>query len=157
MKFDNIIDESVKNRTIKWNDNPKIGWISESDSMCFYYGTQSQNIKKILKNGIHAGNDGYILMAAEPHTALAHSRMRALIMEDKLFSELDDRVVFFVEFPREYLSNKHIFVKNDYESRFTNNELYETWGKSDVEYYALIEVHVPEYVPIEFIKGYMVR
>ena len=46
-------------------------------------------------------------------------------------------------------------IENDIQSRFTNKELYERWGKSDVEYYALIEVRIPEYIPVEFIKGYI--
>ncbi len=156
MKFDKIIDEAVKNKGFGWINNPSIGWISDADPMRFYYGTTASNIKKILLDGIYAGDDGYVLMAAEPHSALAHASMRSPFIEGSMFDE-EQNVIFIVEFPRSYLAKSHLLVENDRQARFTNKELYEDWGKSDVEYYALIEVRVPEYIPVEFIKGYTTK
>lgn len=153
MKFDQIIDEAVNSRVIGWNNNPSIGWIAGSDLMHFYYGTDVTKVKQILRDGIYAGDDGYVLLAAEPYSALAHSQMRSQLIEGMMFDDNDD-IIIVVEFPRNYLAKKHLLVENDSAGRFTNKELYENWGKSDVEYYALIEVRVPEYVPVEFIKGY---
>ena len=154
MKFDQIIDEAANSRILGWTNNPNIGWISDADPMRFYYGSHATKVKQILRNGIYAGDDGYVLLAAEPHSAIAHASMRAPVTEGIMFSDSGESVVFVVEFPRDYLAKKHLLVENDRQSRFTNKELYEEWGKSDAEYYALIEVRVPEYIPVEFIKGY---
>jgi len=153
MKFDQIIDETINSKILGWTNNPSIGWIADSELMRFYYGTNTMNIKKILTDGIYAEDDGYVLLAAEPYSALAHSQMRSSIVEGMMFDDSND-IVIIVEFPRNYLSKKHLLIENDRMERFTDKELYENWGKSDVEYYALIEVKVPEYVPVEFIKGY---
>ncbi len=153
MKFDQMMNEAVNSRTLGWINNPSLGWIAGSELMRFYYGTNTTKVKQILRDGIYAGDDGYVLLATEPYSALEHSQMRSPLIEGMMFDD-NDGIVFVVEFPRNYLSKKHLLVENDREERFTNKELYENWGKSDVEYYALIEVRVPEYIPVEFIKGY---
>lgn len=154
MKFDHIIDESVNSKVLEWIDNPTIGWIADADPMRFYYGVPAAKVKQILRDGIFAGSDGHVLVSAEPYSALAHSQMRSLLVEGMMFNDKES-VVFVVEFPRNYLSKRHLLIENDIQFRFTNKELYERWGKSDVEYYALIEVRIPEYIPVEFIKGYI--
>ncbi len=157
MKFDHIIDETANSRVVGWIDNPNIGWISDADPMRFYYGAPATKVKQILRDGIFASDDGYVLLSAEPHSSLAYAKMRTPLTEDIMFSDEEQSVVFIVEFPRNYLAKRHLLVENDKQSRFTNKELYEEWGKSDVEYYALIEVRVPEYIPVEFIKGYTTK
>ena len=59
-----------------------------------------------------------------------------------------------VDLPQGFTTKNPIFTEND---KVTNKELYEGWGKSDVEYYALVEVFVPKYIPVNYIKGYMVK
>lgn len=155
MKFDSIVNETISNKVLGWAENPSIGWIADSNLMRFYYGTHQSKIKKVLRDGIYAADDGYVLLAAEPYTAITHAHMRSPLKESRIFPNKDELVVFVVDVPKQYLLKKHLVVENDKQSRFTNKKLYEKWGKSDVEYYALIDVLIPEYIPNRFIKGYM--
>ena len=155
MKFDSIIDEAFGNKVLGWTTNPSIGWVADSNMMRFYYGTEEKKVRQILRDGIYAGDDGYVLAAAEPNTALMHATMRMPLKENRMFADVKQNVVMVIDIPRSYLAKKHLVVENDNENRFTNKKLYEGWGKSDVEYYALIDVLIPECIPSKYIKGYM--
>ncbi len=155
MLIDSIVKETIKNKQIDWRHNPKIGWIEQSDTVSLYYGTTESNLRKILREGIYAGPHGYVLCSVEPHTALVHARMRALLFEsDTPFSIEETPVVFAVGFPSSFYSKMKII--EDPKQRMEKN-IYESWGKSDVEYYALISVGIPNHIPVKYINGYMVK
>ncbi len=150
MKFSELLNNSVMDKKMKWEDDPKIGWFMESDPITLYYGTQQNNIDAILEQGILADSSGYVTCAIEPYTAFSQgSLLTESISKQK-------RVVFVIEMPLEFSKNNPIVVENGYE-KLENGELYEEWGKSDVEYYALIEAKISKLIPVNFIKGYMVR
>lgn len=154
MRIESIVKETVKNKQIDWLHNPKIGWIEESDTVVLYYGTTQSNLQKILREGIYAGPHGYVLCAVEPYTALVHARMRSLICESNTpFSVNETPVVFAVGFS---MSNQKTRIIEDPKRRM-RKELYESWGKSDVEYYALIGIGVLNHIPVKYIDGYMVK
>lgn len=157
MKIDQIVKEDVSVRRLKWTNNPTIGWIREGQLCRLYYGTPLNKVKAILREGIFAGDDGYILCAAEPNTAYSHAAMRILMSESKYntVSITTNRAVFVVDVPRLFL--KTAVIENDQYNRFTTRKLYESWGKSDVEYYALIGVKVQSHIPVRHLKGYMVK
>lgn len=155
MKIGSILEETIKNKIIPWNNNPTIGWINGGNNFTLYYGTDESKVKSILNEGIYASDDGYVLCSLEPNTALINSRMRSLLCEsDQLFSVVKTPVVFAISLPTSLASNMKVF--EDPKERM-NKEIYESWGKSDAEYYALIAVGIPEHIPVNYIKGYMVK
>lgn len=155
MKIESILEETVKNKIIPWNNNPTIGWIENGDNFTLYYGTNKSTIKSILNEGIYASDDGYILCSLEPNTALINSRMRNLLCESgHPFSIVNTPVVFAIVIPTS-VSNNMVILEDPKERM--KKEIYESWGKSDVEYYALIAVGIPEHIPVNYIKGYMVK
>jgi len=153
MKINQLIEQEVIVRKLDWSGRPTIGWLAESKSVRLYYGTLLKTVKRIFKEGIYAGDDGYILCAAEPNTASLHSIIRILgeSTEHKFSISKNKRAVFVIDVPRKYIE------ETASENRFFNKELYESWGKSDVEYYALIDVKVKNHVPVNWIKGYMIK
>ena len=113
-----------------------------------------------MKEGIYAGSDGYVLCAAEPNTAYLHAAMRCMLRENKYDSfsvPSKTRAIFVLDVPLRYLNEKHLLAEGDKAEYLKNKELYEEWGKSDVEYYSLIDVKIPEHIPVDFVKGYMIR
>lgn len=155
MKINSLVNVAVKNKKILWDNDPKIGWVDESDIITLYYGTIQSNVAKILREGIYAGEDGHVLCSLEPNTAVIHSTMRSLISESgRSFSMVDTPVVFKINFPYSFYSKMVVF--EDPNERM-DKEIYESWGKSDVEYYAFINIGVPNHIPVEYIKGYMVK
>ena len=155
MKIRSILEETIKNKSIPWNNNPTIGWINSGNNITLYYGTDESKVRSILNEGIYASDDGFVLCSLEPNTALINSRMRNLLCEsDQLFSVVKTPVVFAIGFPKSLASK--ITLLEDPKERM-NKKLYESWGKSDAEYYALISVGIPEHISINYIKGYMVK
>lgn len=155
MKIKSILEETVKNKIFEWNSNPSIGWIENNDNFTLYYGTHMAKAKIILNEGIHASDDGYVLCSLEPNTALIHSRMRNLLCEsEQPFSIVGTPIVFAIDFPSSFYDK--MTVLEDPEKRM-NKKIYESWGKSDAEYYALTTIGVPKHIPINYIKGYMVK
>ena len=155
MKIQNIINESARTKKLQWKRNPKLGWVNEGLECSLYYGTTQNNITRILKEGIYAGEDGYVLCSFEPNTALVHSTMRSLIIESSTpFSIVNTPVIVEIGFSNAYYDR--IEILKDPHHRM-DKKIYESWGKSDVEYYALIHIGVPNHVPVKFIKGYMVK
>ena len=153
MKITQLLNPNIEEKKIKWNGAPKIGWLRESDTIRLYYGSDKSKAKKIFKEGIFVGSDGYILCAIEPNTAYLHSTMRNL-QETISFSSStnSDRCVYVIDLPRKYL--KSIKEADD---KIASKKLYETWGKSDVEYYALIDVKLSKIIEPQYIKGFMVK
>lgn len=147
MIFNEIVKEEIKLKKLDWNNNPVIGDIKNSKTVSLYYGTHTSNIRNVFREGIYAGNDGYVLCSLEPHTAFAYAAMSNTIQESAVPSQ--DRMVFKITVPYNFVSN-NIVVNN-------NNGDYTDWGKSDVEYYALNEVRVLNHIPVEFIEGYMTK
>lgn len=147
MKFDNLVQIDVKEKILEWEDNPSIGWFLDSDIMKFYYSASSNEVENILSEGIYA-EDEFVKLYAEPYTASSFSRIK---------SKTKDSVIFVIEMPQQYLIRKNytLVIENDDNEQFSNKELYEKWDKSDVEYYALIEINVPNHIPLKFIKGYI--
>lgn len=155
MLIDNIVKETVKNKQIDWTYNPRIGWLAEADTIVLYYGTTKSNLQKILREGIYANDKGYVLCSLEPNTALVHARMRSLVYESSTpFSIKEIPVVFKINFPYSFYSKMVVF--EDPNKRMEKN-IYESWGKSDSEYYALINVGVPNHISVKYINGYMVK
>lgn len=155
MKINSIVDEMVKNKRMDWINNPTIGWVEDSNTMVLYYGTTQSNLQKILREGIYAGRDGYVLCSLEPNTALIHARMRSLVCESNSpFSIKETPVIFSVVFPSSFY-NKMTVIKDP--KRRMKKKVYESWGKSDVEYYALISVGISNHIPVKYINGYMVK
>ncbi len=155
MKINSLVNVAAENKKMLWNNDPKIGWVFESESITLYYGTIQSNVTKILREGIYAGEDGHILCSLEPNTAVIHSTMRSLISESgRPFTMVDTPIVFAVNFPYSFYSKMVIF--EDPNERM-NQEIYESWGKSDVEYYAFINIGIPDHISVERITGYMVK
>lgn len=154
MRFSNIVTETVNTKKLDWVRNPKIGFVAESTRTRLYYGCDTSKLKKIFREGIYGSDDGYIMCSAEPYTALSHATMRQALTES-----LDDnsRAVVVVDVPLSFFNDREIVVENDRHRRFTNTKLYEEWGKSDCEYYALINVMVPDHIPVQWIRGYMTK
>lgn len=150
MKFFDIVKQDKLKKRMNWINNPVIGNIFENSSITLYYGTVKQNLNIILEHGIYAGDDGYVLCAIEPNTALAHAAMRTNLNENRNFKSIpfNSRIVFVIEYSNG-INNNMIIKENKIE--------YDKWGKSDVEYYALQEINIPTRIPSERIKGYMIR
>lgn len=156
MKIDNLVEESLRNRKMNWNGNPDIGCHANGTSLTLYYGTSLSNVKNCLREGIVPVDD-YVLFAAEPNTALSHAAMATQVGSSRINAPYNKRAVLEVSIPLDFLQGKSIISENDQHDRFTDKKLYESWGKSDAEYYALINILVPSHIPVEYIKGYMVR
>lgn len=150
MKFSELLENSVVDKKLKWETDPTIGWFMESNPITLYYGTQQNNISAILEQGILADNSGYVTCAIEPYTAFS----QGLLLTESIATQ--KRVVFVIEMPLEFSKKNPIVVEDGYE-KLENSKLYEEWGKSDAEYYALIEAKISKLIPVNFIKGYMVR
>lgn len=153
MKINQLIEQEVKNRKLKWNNRPDIGWLIESDTIRLYYGTDIRNTKKIFKEGIYANTDGYVLCAAEPNTAQLHSVIRILSESKQTDHSISNnqKAIFIVDVPKKYTNQINS------EARLYDKELYESWGKSDIEYYALVDVKIKNHIPVDWIKGYMIQ
>ena len=148
MKTFDLVSEQTTSKKLEWTDDPSIGWFLESNPCRLYIGANEDNISDILENGIFADDDGYIKCALEPHTA----HFNAMPLTESVSD--DKRVIVVVDLPQGFTTKNPIYTENN---KVTNKELYEGWGKSDVEYYALVEVFVPKYIPVNYIKGYMVK
>lgn len=135
-------------KKLEWNADPKLGWFMESDPLTLYYGAQKKEVEAILENGIFADDSGFVTCAFEPYTAYSQG---AVLTES---IDQQERVVFIIEMPLAYNEKHPVFVEDD---KIVNKELYEEWGKSDSEYYALVEAKVAKLIPINFIKGYMIK
>lgn len=154
MRFTSIVSETVQNKKLPWVKNPEIGFLAESPRTRLYYGCDSSKLKTIFREGIFAAEDGYIMCSAEPYTALSHATMRQSISES-----IDDttRCVVVVDIPLGFFDKQELVIENDSKKRFTNQKLYEEWGRADCEYYALIGVRVPDHIPVSWIQGWMTK
>lgn len=148
MKTFDLVSEQTTTKKIEWTDDPLTGWFLESNPCRLYIGVQEDNISNILENGIFADDDGYIKCALEPYTAHFHAMPLTESVTD------DKRAIVVVDLPQSFTVNNPIYTESE---KVTNKDLYEAWGKSDAEYYALVEVLVPKYIPANYIKGYMVK
>lgn len=157
MKIDNLINEAYNDKKMDWNGNPSLGWHSRNAFNTFYYGTSLSNVKTCLRDGIHSKiKNGDVILSVEPNTAFAQAGLSLQINETKINTSWNDRAVIQLSIPNKYLKGHRLIIENG-KDRLTNRELYENWGKSDVEYYALINVRIPMFIPPEYITGYMVR
>lgn len=148
MKKSELFEQNIKSKKIDWISDPEIGWFMESNTIRLYYGASEKDINSILENGIYADDNGYVRCSLEPYTAYYHAMpLTESYKEDK-------RVVFVMDIPASYTSKNPLFIESE---TITNKKLYESWGKSDVEFYALADVEVPRHIPVKFIKGYMVK
>ena len=148
MRKSELIEQAIKSKKIDWISDPEIGWFLESDPIRLYYGAKENEIASILENGIYADENGYVCCSLDPYTANYHAMpLTESYNEDK-------RVVFVIDIPASYTAKNPFFVESE---RITDKKLYEKWGKSDVEFYALENVEVPKHIPVKFIKGYMVK
>lgn len=148
MKTFDLISEHTTTKKIDWIDDPSVGWFLESNPCRLYVGVHEDDILDILENGIFADDDGYIKCALEPYTAYFHAMPLTESVTD------DKRAIVVVDLPQSFTVNNPIYTESD---RVMNKDLYEHWGKSDVEYYALVDVFVPKHIPVNYIKGYMVK
>ena len=146
MKINDIIKERVEVKKIDWNSDPDIGWFLETDPCRIYYGTDINDVETILEKGIFADDDGYVKCAMEPHTAHYHATPLTESVDDNV------RVIFVVDIPQDFSTANPLYTEFDKEK-----DLYENWGKSDVEFYALTDIYVPKHIPAKFIKGYMIK
>lgn len=154
MRFTSIVTETVQNKKLPWVKNPEIGFLAESPRTRLYYGSDSLKLKNIFREGIYAADDGFILCSAEPYTALSHATMRQSLTES-----IDDttRCVVVFDVPLSFFDKNELVIENDTKKRFTDLKLYEEWGRADCEYYALINVKVPDHVPVTWIRGWMTK
>lgn len=158
MKIESIFEDTTKRKRLSWDGNPSIGWLLNNNKINLYHGITLEKLDSVFKEGIYADDSGFVLCSAEPNTALYQAQMNAVLREDRIKTlPSKDRAVCVITLPSLFLYNKQLVVENDLSNRFTDNKLYESWGKSDAEYYALIDVNVPNHIPVEFIKGYMIH
>ena len=148
MKISQLVTEHVKAKKLDWIEDPVIGWFMESDPVRVYYGANESDVADILENGIYADENGYVKCALEPYTAHHHA-MPLTETYDK-----DNRVVFVIDIPTNHTTHNPLYIKDQ---AATNKDLYESWGKSDVEFYALVDVESPKHIPVSYIKGYMIK
>ena len=148
MKSFDLFETLIYTKKIDWESDPFIGWFMESNPFRVYYGAHIDEAANILENGIFADDGGYIKCALEPYTAY----YQAMPLTESY--DNDKRVVFVIEIPAEYSTKNPVYTED---IRVTDKELYENWGKSDAEYYALAEVGIPKHISIGYIKGYMVK
>lgn len=153
MKINQLVEQEMNVRKLNWDGRPKIGCLVESKLVRLYYGASLKTVKRIFKEGIYAKDDGYVLCAAEPNTALLHSIIRILgeSTNPSFIISRNEKVVFVIDVPRKYIKEAIS------EEKFFDKELYESWGKSDVEYYALVDVKIKNHIPVNWIKGYMTK
>ena len=148
MKSTDLFVSRPTTKKIEWESDPSIGWFMESNPFRVYYGAPKDEVANILENGIFADDDGYVKCALEPYTA----HYQAMPLTESC--ENDKRVVFIVDIPTNYSIKNPVYTED---ARVTDKELYENWGKSDAEYYALAEVCIPKHIPVTCIKGYMIK
>ena len=148
MKISDLVTEQVKTKKIDWAEDPTIGWFMDHDPLRVYYGASESDVANILENGIYADESGYVKCALEPYTAHLHA-MPLLETYDK-----DNRVVFVIDIPTNQSTSNPLYVEK---GSATDKDLYESWGKSDVEFYALVDIKTPKHIPVNFIKGYMIK
>ena len=130
MKSRELFEHQPKAKKISWTSDPELGWFMESNPVRIFFGTTERKLASIFENGIYADQSGYIRCALEPHTAYFHS----MPLTEK-YNTNDKRVVLVIDIPASY-SKKHPFYMESQEA--TDKDLYESWGKSDVEFYALM-------------------
>lgn len=158
MKIENLITESYTDKKLEWDGNPSLGWHKSWPNTTFYYGTPLTNVKNCLREGIHPINkNDDVIVSVEPNTAFAQAALSLQINESIINAPWCDRAVIQLSIPQKYLKGHKLVIENDINTRLSNNRLYENWDKSDVEYYALINVRMPMFIPPEYIIGYMVR
>lgn len=146
MKIGDIVKEHIAVKKLDWVQDPDIGWFLESNPCRVYYGAHQDDVADIMENGIFADDDGYVKCAIEPHTAHFHATPLTESVEN------DKRVVFVIDIPQEFSKANPLYTEFDKEKN-----LYESWGKSDAEFYALTDISVPKHIPVKYIKGYMVK
>jgi len=146
MKITELIKERVDVNKIDWVDDPSIGWILESSPCRIYYGAQHDDLVSIMENGIYASDDGYVKCSMEPRTA----HFQATPLTESI--DNDNRVVLVIDIPESFSAANPLYTDFDREK-----DLYESWGKSDSEFYALYDISVPKHIPVEYIKGYMIK
>lgn len=164
---ENILSSS-NIKELQWNGNPKIGWWEENSSLILYHGTHWSNIEYISKNGITAPNSGptanWVSLALEPNTAFGYASMggesgfRAAGAKAKTILP-EDRIVLVLKLPMPYVKK---FMETEFrgnvketKTKLTNKTEYDSWKRSDQEYYALTELRFPKNVPSKYIVGFM--
>lgn len=155
MKIEHVINEIYDTSQKSWNGNPTIGWYNDNLNYRLYYGTHISKVKENIKEGFNSRHDD-ILFAFEPNTALVHAAMRIHNSLGRLDLDINKRAVIEVVVPRDYLHD-NIIIENDINNRLHTKKIYEQWGKSDVEFYAFVNVKIPTHIPPDFINGYMVK
>lgn len=148
MKSSELFEQQVKSKKMDWVNDPDIGCFLANNPVKLYYGTSENRVKSVFENGIHADDTGYICCALEPYTA----NSQAMPLTESYDS--DKRVVFVIEIPVSYSKTHPFYCESE---KVLDKKLYESWGKSDVEFYALVNVEVPNHIPAKFVKGYMTK
>jgi hypothetical protein len=145
MKSSEFFEQQLKFKKMAWVSDPSIGWFMNADPVRLYYGAPTSQLKSIFENGIYANDAGYVVCALDPYTANYHV---------PLTENEDRRAIVVIDIPSSYTKNRPFYIES---KKITDKDLYESWGKSDVEFYALADVEVPLHIPNKYIKGYMVK
>ncbi len=163
-----LLEKKIKK--VPFNKNPKIGWWLDSDPITFYHGTHIDNLEFISKNGIVAPKEGstkdWVSLALEPFTGRGYAAMSGVGGETAFRSAgkkvkstpIKDRIVFVIELPKKLVLSKMAPERGAVQStkrKLTDKDLYNSWTKTDQEYYQLTEIRMPKVVAPKFIKGYM--
>lgn len=154
----------------KWNSNPKIGWWKDRNTLIMYHGTHYSNLESMLENGIWAPTSGptanWVSLALEPNTAFGYASMGGesgfrAAGSKAVHIPKEERIVLVLKMNLSYiLKNIETNFRGNIEytrNRLTDKTEYESWKKSDQEYYALTELRFPKKVDPKFIMGYMVK
>ncbi len=165
-----LLEGKIKKKP--FNKNPNIGWWLDNDPITFYHGTHIRNIDYIEKNGLKSPKEGptagWISLALEPNTAYGYASMSGAGGESEFRSaghkaittKKEERVVFIIKLPKKLVLSKMGKERGAMQSTRTkliNKNEYESWNKTDQEYYALTEIRMPNKIDTKFIKGYMVK
>ncbi len=166
--FKIFINESINK--LPFDKNPKIGWWLDNDPITFYHGTHINNLSFIIKNGIVAPKEGstkdWVSLALEPFTGRGYASMSGVGGETAFRSAgksvkttpMKDRIVFVVKLPKKLVLSKMAPERGAMQStinKLKDKSEYESWSRTDMEYYALTEIRMPKIIKPKYIKGYM--
>jgi hypothetical protein len=151
---------------------PKIGWWLDKKIVTFYHGTHKSNLPYIEKTGILAPREGptagLVSIALEPNTSHGYAAMSGAGGESAFRAAgasvknvpHADRITFILAIPQSYFFPRMAPQRGNVSSekdKLTNKNRYDKEiknGKSDVEYYALTEIRLPNSIPLQYIKSY---
>ena len=132
----------------------RLAGLLRAKSARLYYGTSISNIKHIFKEGIYAGEDGYVLCAAEPNTASLHSTIRILskTSNPEFSIPQNEKVVFSIDVPRRYIKESDIREENFLIKAYMN------LGVNQMLNIMLwLTLKMKNHIPVDWIRGYMVK